>query len=261
MKNGVNPLVVAGGLAAAYFLFIKPTVPATPSTVPLSTVPPAGTTTEPLTSYPYLINGAPLPMPSVFNQAYYLTYIYPAMIAQNSNVSNPAYTLSQTDAINYLANYTDVSQWANNASAQGGGRHDTPYQAAVYHWHTYGVPEQRTFLPLPWTNPAQWVPAPVKTGSSVFGDVLKGLTVVGAGVLEVASAGTLTPVVAPTAALALSAESSIKGTCPVPSDDELQILFTGAWVLTNILPYYNQTNKKVVKQINNTLHSLLNQYA
>lgn len=262
-------LIYVGVGAAAYFLVIKPALSgsSTSGSSLLSSLLPSATPSNTgaaspalLTTYPYLVANAP-PIPTAYDDSYYKNYIYPAMLAADGNVGQPKYTISQDEANNYGANYTDVAQWANNTGPEGGARHQTPLQAYQYHWHTYGVPEQRTFLPLPWNDPANWVPPPPSPKSGLFKGILIAVTAVAAGVVEVVSVGTLTPVVAPAAAAAITAESQINGANDALSNEEIAILLSGAYIINEILPFYNQAQPTAVRAINAVLQPLLAEYA
>lgn len=274
-----NTLLLVGAAGAAYFLFIKPqmtaaaqqaAIPASPGTPYSGTPVPGSNTTNviaPTTNYPYLTADAPLPLPAGFNQTYYLQYVYPAMLQMNGNVGSHDYVFTSDEANQYLANYVDIQEWIKSLPTN-----KTPLQHLVYHWQTYAVPEQRTFLPLWSANPSQWVPPPPAKHSGIFKDILMGVTAVAGVVITAAGTvvtlGTTTVPLGALTAAALTAESQIKGVQQVGfngddslSDEECQILFTGSAVLIDILPFYNQANNKVVKQINNKLHLLLNQYS
>jgi hypothetical protein len=279
----ISSTTIAIGGVAAYFLFIKPAMDGTasPATSILNTIIPgsvptptvtnapvtsAGNTTSSGTTYPYLVPGAP-PLPAAFDKGYYLSYILPAMVQANPNVRNANYTLNATDLANYSDNYLDVTQWANTGCPQGGGCHMNFDQALQFHWTTYGPGDNRTFLPLPWNDMNAWAPAPIiaapKKSSGLFKGILQAVTAIGAGVLEVGSAGALTPVVAPAAAAALSAESKINGFTILPklNDAEKEVLLTGSAIIIDILPFYNQSQPKAVRVINAKLHNLLSEYA
>lgn len=248
MSSNNTALYVGAGLVGVYLLTRGGSTAAAsnPVTSLLSSVLPSSTPPNVIptgpnagTTYPYLTAGAPA-IPPAFSQAYINSYILPAMIAVNSNVSNPGYTLSQTDATNYMANYTDVAQWANNTGPQGGARHQTPYQAAVYHWHTYGVPQARTFMPLPWNDPGAWVPAvqnPNSSGSSstmsVIGDV---------------------------ASVALAVLGPNNQDDPVLNDTEIQCVVTGAAVAKALLPMFKTADPVLVQKIDNKINSVIMQY-
>lgn len=262
-----NKVLFAGaGLFAAYMLFKGNSGSGAPGLVStlqngLTSLLPGST---PGTTYPYLTSNAPA-LPAAYNNAYYLNYIRPAMIAANSNVANPGYTLTQSDANVYMNNYVDVAQWANNATTlkQNVTKH-TVLGALQYHWHTYGVPDQRSFLPLPWIDPQQWVPPPQNTKSSgggIFGSILKAVTVIGGGILEVASAGALTPIVAPATAAALQLEGQIHGPINQLNDAEIDLIVTSGLVIKKILPFYLQVAPELVDSIEFRLDDLISKYA
>jgi hypothetical protein len=84
---------------------------------------------------------------------------------------------------------------------------------------------------------------------------------VAARVVEVVSVGTLTPVVAPAAAAAITAESQINGANDALSNEEIAILLSGAYIINEILPFYNQAQPTAVRAINGVLQPLLAEYA
>lgn len=232
-----DTLLIVGGVGvAAYLLLSGKSAPGTSivstlQNVASSVLPGSGTT------YPYLIPGAP-GLPAAYNQAYYLTYIRPAMLAANGNINNPGYTLSQTDANNYLANYTDINEWAHSASvlkeSQTGG---TVLGAAQFHWHNNGVAEQRTFLPLPWNDPTQWVPPPVNNKSSGSGSTLSTIA-------EVAGIAAM-----------------FVGPEPVLNDTEINLVITSAAIIKKILPFYLEVEPDLVDSVSFKLDNLIAQYA
>jgi hypothetical protein len=261
MKKDTEKILLYGGLAVgAYLLF-------TGSPVLANIISPGAATAAalPVSTYPYLISGAPA-IPSAFDKTYYLTYIRPAMVAVNGNVNNPGYTLSATDCANYLANYTDLQTWVKlpaTIAATWSGH--TVNGALIWHWHTYGVANQRTFLPLPWNDPTAFVPAPVSPkssgGSGFFSTILKVATITTGAVLEVTSAGALTPIVAPATSAALTAESAIHGPGDILTDDEISLIITSAAITKKILPFYLEVAPDLVDSIQNKLDILISEYA
>lgn len=148
------------------------------------------TTSNGGTVYPYVTSGAP-DFPSVYNQQYYLQYIYPNMQKANPNILNPNYTLTANDAAQYILNYDNVNTWANlpstlnssQVSAQGGGI----LGACRYHWKTYGVPQQRTFLWLYPPDTTAYVAPPGKSSSgSIFSTILSDVASVAGAAISLA---------------------------------------------------------------------------
>jgi hypothetical protein len=239
-SKDINPLWVAGGLAVAGYFILKGNASAAPGTSVLSQLQNAASSAVNVvssgTTYPYLVTGSPA-LPPAYNQQYYAQFIRPAMVAANSNVNNPGYTLSPVDVANYMANYTDVAQWANNTGPSGGARHQTPAQAAQYHWKTFGVPDQRTFLPLPWNDPGQWVPPPANSNSSGSGSVLK-------------TVGTVASLVG----MFLGPDDKL-------NDAEIDLIVTSAAIIKKILPFYLDVAPELVHSIDFKLDNLISQYA
>ena len=271
-----NILLYLGAGVAAYMI-LKPSgtaiTPGLLSTVtnaasnllgPVATVP-ALTHSGPV--YPYLVPGSPA-IPAVFDKAYYLAYIRPAMVVANPNVNNSAYTLTDADCANYLANYLDLRQglptWLTIKEVNN--VHVTSLnQACQIHWHIYGVPEQRTFLPLPWSTNIQYVPPPSNPASSggtgIFSTLLKVATIAGGAAITIASGGTLAPIVAPATAAALTAESAIHGAPDAMTDEEIAILITSSAIIKKLLPFYLEVNPNLVASIENRIDTLVSQYA
>jgi len=238
-KDNNNTLLILGALGVGAYLVLNNSGSNPVSNLLTTATNVANTASSAVqtTTYPYLVAGAPA-LPNVFNQAYYAQYIRPAMVAANPNVNNPGYVLNQTDATNYMANYTDVQEWANSPSvlAENQTGHSV-LGACQYHWHTYGVPDQRTFLPLPWNDPAVWIPPPVNPKSSGSGSTLK------------------------TIATVASVAAMFIGPNDVLNDTEINLLVTSAAITKKILPFYLQVAPDLVASINSKLDSLISQYA
>lgn len=195
------------------------------------------------TTYPYLVPGAPA-LPPAFDQQYVDQFILPAMIQANPNVGNPNYVLTQTDASNYMANYVQVAQWANNPATLNQPNNPTRsvLVACQIHWHLYGVPQKMTFLPLPWTDPQQWIPAPSNPkgagGSNTLGWVAT-LGTIALGVLKILGPNDPEPVL---------------------DDEGIQIVVCGAAIAKDLLPMFAHCNPEMVDTINNKINSVIAQY-
>ncbi len=269
-----DKLLLLGGLGVAAYLLLNnqpaATSPVSQTASPSGSLPsvsPSANVAAQSFSYPYLVPGAPA-MPSTYNDAYYKTYIRPAMVAANPNINNPGYTLSPTDVTNYLNNYLDLRQWDYS---YGPAFQSPPYKgqsiqaAAQGHWHNYGVPEQRTFLPLPWSDMSPYG-GPQPNSKSAGGGVLRGIlqiaTIVGGGAAEVLSAGTLTPIVAPATSAALTAESMIHGAPDtiVLNDAEIALVVSSAAIIKKILPFYLEVAPELVASIENRLDAIISTY-
>jgi hypothetical protein len=191
---------------------------------------------------------------------------YDTLVSENPNLGNPGYVMTAEENAQYLLNYLDLRQWDYSYGPAFQGpplKGQSIAQAAQWHWQNHGCAEKRVFCILEPPSMIPYAGAQPTKHTSAFGEVLKIATVVAGSAIEIASAGTATAIVAPATAAALAAESAIKGTTDAPALSSLdsEILFTGAGILIDILPYYNQAAKKSVKLINTKLHLLLNQYS
>jgi len=216
------------------------------------------------TGYIYLVNGAPLPIPSGYDSSYYATYIYPAMVQANGNVGSKDFVFPNGSgfADQYLANYVDVQQWLASFKIplpMGERQHNQ----LVYHWQTYGAIEQRTFLPLPWQYPVNWVPPPPKVESGldkVLTVALQVATEVGGVVASPVTGGASVYA----AQVAVAAESQIKGVNePVDyglNDTEIECVITGAAVANQILPLFANVAPNMVNAIYDKMASIVNSY-
>lgn len=262
-KKTDNTLLILGAAAAGLY-FLTSSSNTTPNVLPGATAAllPYGV---PALSYSYLVSGAPA-IPAVYDVIYYKTYIRPAMLIADSNINNPAYVLSDTDITNYLNNYLDLRQglptWVGKKTA--GVTQTSLNMVAQTHWRIYGVAEQRTFLPLPWSSNVPYIPPPPtsSSGSGVFGTILKVATIAAGGIVTVATGGTAAPLVAAGESAALTAESAaFHGGPEQLSDTEIEMLVTSAAIIKKILPFYLQVNPQLVNSIENRLDSLIAKYA
>lgn len=228
--------LLIGGAAAAYFLFLKPKGVA-PVTVinPATGVPYA---TGPYTTAPYAT--APAVTPTASNPAGQPTTYgtpgpgypsnYSVLTAANPNLLNPNYIMTDSELNQYKNNYLDVAQWA------------ATYKKGVNaglqkHWHDHGVAEKRVFVPIVPPSNSPYVPPQPNPNSSGGGNFLStALTVVG------------------------SIAAILGPDDPKLNDLEIQVLFTGAGIVKDILPFYNSTNRQLVSAIGSRLDSVLNQY-
>lgn len=194
----------------------------------------------------YLLQGAPAP-PAAFppgqwqqiDRTYFFTWELPAHIKVNPNVGVQSYTLTDTEAAQLMANFSDIATWANG-DGKTALKVSSPYDACRYWWHTYGVSDRRTFLPMTPKFLGAYVPVvqPAKPATSGSGSWVS--TALGIAGSVVALLGPNDP--------------------PLNAMDQ-QLLFTSAAVINEILPFYYKTNKKLAVPINDRLQSLLKQYA
>lgn len=172
---------------------------------------------------------------STYSQAYYLASIYPAMKIQDPNILNPSYTLTAAEAQQYYNNYSDLQQWFK----QMGSTH-VPGCATgdltctmQYHWKLYGVPEQRTFLPLvPPDGISVYVPPPSNKSSSGGSSTISSI---------ISVVGTV---------------AALFGVDRL-NDKDLEIIFTGSALAKQILPLYNNNFSTI---IDNKINQVLNDY-
>lgn len=170
------------------------------------------------------------------DKTWYLTWEYPAHQKVNNNIGNANYTLSPSEIQQYLTNYLDIQQFANNPGTLS--VYKTPQAAAQYHWKTYGAIERRTFLPQYPPFNVNFVPPPTPPKQSSGGSWLTS---------------------------ALSIATTVVGLLgpndPPLNPKEQETLFTGAAVMKQILPYYYKVNPKLTDAIESRLAALLTQYA
>jgi hypothetical protein len=272
MAKKNNILLIGAGAAALYFLYnSKQTAPATTTTAATTTPTPGGSnlavnTTPQLYGINSGLKGG--------NGSFYTVSNYTTLLAQDPNLGNVNYQLTDAEKAQYLSNYLDLQQglppWIGQK--HNGITMNNINDAIQVHWSVYGVPEQRIFLPLVPPSGANFIPPPPNpksSGSGLFKGILEGLTLVGGVALTIASAGAAAPIVAPAVAAtltttAVSTESNIlKGINEPPAlldDKEIEILVTGAAVAKDILPMLAQANMQHASVINTAIDNLVSQY-
>lgn len=231
-------LLYIGGavaLVGGYILYENSQTPAAAAAATPATAAPG---TAPASLASLAVPGAPA-APASYNDQYYKTYQYPAILAAYPQVGNPNYVLTPTDAQNYLNNYLELQQWV--PTVVGSGKKYSNAQAALqWHWKTYGVPYQYSFIPFTPPKNANYVPAPAVAkssgSSSTFDDILKGV-------------GTAVTVVA-----------SLAGPGDGLNDTQLVLLLNGGGVLKNILPLYANDDRQHVMAIEQAFDSVINGY-
>ena len=216
-------------------------------------------------TYPYVLPGAPA-IPAAYDDNYYKTWIRPAMVIVNSNLNNPGYRMNDSEAAAYLANYLDLRQalpaWVGHKFSDWGTVTNIT-DAANRHWKIYGVAEQRTYMPLPWSEMVAFVPAPAKTssGSGLLGTIVKVATIAAGGILTVTTAGTAAPLIAAGESAALTAESAaFHGPGDVLNDEEINLVVTSAAIIKKMLPFYLQVAPQLVNSIENKLDTIIAKY-
>jgi hypothetical protein len=217
MSKGNNTLLYVGGAGLLAWLFLKPKTSAlaTNSTTP-------GQTLQPGDPYPFVIAANHPPVPTSWNYAYYLQYIYPAMTAANPNVANPNYQLSASELAQYLSNYSDLRGWLNSGIIP----HPFANQNAALqsHWTHNGVAESRSFMPFLPTTTAPYTPPPANANTSGGGSWITDALKV---------AGTVVAVIAGTDG----------STTVLLNDREAEVLIEGSDIGLEMLKfYYNETN-------------------
>lgn len=256
--KSISPVLLLGGAAAAYLL----TRPATPGGNPVtnlvqSLIPGSTTATQPMPTNVGVNTGQINSVRGVLIANY-------AQLAQaNPNLLNPNYQLTAAEAQQYYNNYPDLQTWFQTAAINK--KFKGSIQAAMQnHWTNYGCAEKRIFIPLqppstiPYTPPP---PNPKSSGSGILGSLLKVATVVAGGVVEIATAGAATPLVAAGTGALLSAEGQIHGPSDILNDAEVAVLFQGAAILYDILPFYASGDPNLTSQIKSKLDELLKQYS
>lgn len=229
----ISPIVYIGGAAAVYFLFLRPATPGAAS--PLASILPGSTTA--LIGINSGIKGG--------NGSYYTVSNYAALIAANPNLANPNYQLSPAENAQYIANYQDLQTGLAIFVAQGGVngvKFNTMQAAAQYHWTNYGPQTQRIFVPMQPPSTAAYVPPPVAPKAASSGNFLSDA-------LSVATK--VVPIVA-----AIAGEYN----APQLNDADVELLFTSAAIIKQILPFYAGSDIVQVNRIDTTLDNLLIQY-
>lgn len=163
----------------------------------------------------------------------YEKIIYPAMLAYNPNVGNPNYTLTEAEARTYWNNYRDLREggvnWFN-------GDH---IAAARDHWHTNGVPEKRTFLPLNPPTTAPYIGPPVTPNSSGGGSFWSKALGVATSVLDII----------------LGDQSDAR-----LNDREVELIANSGVVIKQILPFYYNADLELAGRIDAKLDQVLKEY-
>lgn len=234
-----NPLVLVGGGVAAYLLLSKHSSPAV-------TLPGGG--------YSQSTNAAVLPQQTQSltginsgikgsNGTYYTVANYSQLAQLVPSLLNPNYVMTPAENAQYVANYLDLQQalptWIgykqpNNTIPR------TVADAAQVHWTYGGCAQQRIFLPLNPPSNANQIPPPPNPKSSGGGSFLSSA-------LNVAT--TILPFI-------LGSDGSAKDL----NDADLQLLFTGGYVMQELLPMFETAEPGTVKAINNRFTELLTPY-
>lgn len=194
-----------------------------------------------------VLQGAP-PTPTSWDQNYYLTYQYPAILQMYPNVGNPNYKMSDSEAAQYISNYLDLQQvWADQNNFKGGwdNAHTLP-DFARSHFKKYGIPEKRTFTPLVPSRSIAYV-APPKTENGGFFTSIGNFISKGANVV--------TSVIPYVAAFAGTNDQITLS----PTDKE--ILLNGGGIMINIFDLYGQVNQQaseiMINQLQESIKSIL----
>lgn len=166
-----------------------------------------------------------------------LTYgQYAAAQAQNSNIGNPNYNLTDAEAQQYMNNYIDLQQalpyW------QKAHVYNTAVEAGRGHWKSNGAAEKRSFLPMTENTAHIYVPAPENSNTSGSGG----------GKSFISSA----------LGIAGSIISLFGTVVPVLSDYEAEVLITGSAIAKDILPMFR--NSHLYPAASDRMNDLLTQY-
>lgn len=220
----LEKLIVPVGIGAAvlYFLSSSSTTSLTTTTTP------GGITTN--------IPAAP----AVFDETYYLTYQYPAMLAANPNIGNPNYQMTLDEANQYYNNYLGIRQWIATQ-----GIVPKPFQdlqtAVQYHWSNYGVANKCSFLPFTPTNNVPYN-VPVKNNNTT-----------GSGGSAQSWVGTAASVAAVVASFLGIDDGNLNAT-------EAEILINGCAIVTDALPMFYGAPGGLALRIDTKMNDLLKQY-
>jgi hypothetical protein len=149
-------------------------------------------------------------------------------------LANPNYQLTPAEAQQYAANYADISQ---GVATWPGGLSQANLQK---HWTLYGVAQKRVFVPLQPPSSSPYVPPPANPKSSGGSSWVNTLLTVGGDVAKVA--------------LMAGPEERL-------NDGELQLLFTAAAIMKDVLPMYRAGNQTFVNTVDAQLNDLLTQYS
>jgi len=257
MAKKNNILLIGAGAAALYFIYNSKQA--------------AAATTPATTPTPGRSNLAVNTMPQLYginsglqegNGGIYTVANYTTLLAQDPNLGNVNYQLTNAEKAQYLSNYLDLQQGLPTWIGQkhNGVKMNNINDAIQVHWSVYGVPEQRIFLPLVPPSNVAYKPPPQNPKSS-GGGFLKTLLEVATG-----AAGTLLAPATGGASLvaagaATKLESAINGANDkILNDKEIEILITGAAVAKDILPMLAQANPQHATVINNAIDNLVSQY-
>lgn len=261
-----NTLLIAGGVAVVGYFLLKGNTAAAPvvtNQAPASgsQVLSNGTVLTPSTDVNVTAQGVPTDYGvNIGSDGIHAAVPsnYAILTQYHPNLLNPKYQLSQNELNQYVANYTDIRQ---GVATWPGGLSNANIQK---HWTQYGVPNQRIFLPLVPISAPPYIPPPpspkTTSGSGIWGTLAKVATIAAGGILTVASAGTLTPLIAAGTSAALTAESAIHGPGDLLTDEELNILVTSSAITKKILPFYLEVAPELVSLIENRIDFLLSQY-
>lgn len=232
-------LLLLGGAGAFYFVTKDSTTNSTTSTTAKAAAV-ANPTAIVSSAYPFLVAGAP-PLPSTWqgtnasSNQYYLSYIYPAMVAYDANMTNANYTLTTNEANQYMSNYLDIYQYVNAPSTVK--KYGSAVAAAQNHWKVYGVAEKRTFLPLlPRSN------VPFSGGSSS------------------SSSGWLSDIV-PVLTDAVEVVASVAGpSISGINESGIVLIMESSAITKKMLPFFANVDPNAVALINNNINSVLTRY-
>jgi len=246
MSSNINPWILVGGAAAIYFLTRPASAPGTvPSTGITSiipglnnVIPGSGATSAANVGVNSGVKGG--------NGSFYTVANYAALLAANPNLGNPNYQMTDAEAQQYLANYSDLQTglptWIGHPDV-GGNTVTSLNQAAREHWKYYGCAEKRIYLPLQPPSTAAFIPPPVNNQAKSGG----GSSWIGSAISTVGS-------------IALALLGNQSASVPVLNDGEVNVLVTGAAIVKKILPFYLQVAPDLVHSIENNIDAALSQY-
>lgn len=233
MSKTNTPLLVGGAALGLYLLLGRNSSSTSPLTALTKTLLPGGTSGNGASP---VVPNAPALTPLAWNEAYYNSYQYPQLVANNPNLQNPNYQLTDADASNYLNNYLELQQWVQNADVKK--KFGNNKAALQWHWTTYGVPYHYSFVPFTPPKNVQWTPPPVNKNSS-------------------GNSSMFTTILGDVATVAVAA---LAGDEPLLNDAEINLVLTSAAVTKKILPFYLFGNQKLVSSISQKLDSIISAY-
>jgi len=227
-----SEIVMLGGAGlAAYFLLAKPNT----SPINTGTTFNTGSTGNSLVGLNSGVKGG--------NGSFCTVSNYNQLLAAVPNLGNPSYSMTDAEASQYVANYSDLQQglpsWLN-VKQPDGTTPTTLNQAARSHWKFYGCAEKRIYLPLQPPSTAAFIPPPQNSQAKPSGSSSTLSTILGVA----------------TTVLGFLGENDGQ-----LNNADVQMLFTMSAVIKDILPLYEPKDPLLTRAIEAKMNVLLNQYS